>query len=95
MIYLFALVEPGIYLVLTKCVMAKDIKNWQDKQKCPADQRATMLDDLKQGLLPTGFELSYTEMVNETLALLSFNKVLEKAFSRLNVPKNALSSHSK
>ena len=95
MIYLFALVEPGIYLVLTKCVMAKDIKNWQDKQKCSADQRATMLDDLKQGLLPPGFELSYTEMVNETLALLSFNKVLEKAFSRLNVPKNALSSHSK
>lgn len=50
MLYLFAQVEPAYYLIMTKCVMPKDIKSFQDHAN---QQRAPVVESLKNSkLLP-------------------------------------------
>ena len=54
-----------------------------------------MMDDIKQGKLPTGFADRYVEEAHRTIELLSFNKVLDKAFSRVQAQKDALNTQSR
>lgn len=47
-----------------------------------------MIEDLKSGKLPVGFELRYIENANEVLDLLSFSRMIDRAL------KPSLASHS-
>lgn len=76
--------------MLTKCVVAKDIKHFQEKNKVSPEIRVVMFEDIKSGKLPAGFESKYVDLAQTMLDLLSFNRIIDRSFRAASLPGNKL-----
>ena len=77
MLYVFMQIEPACYLVITKCISPKEIKYFEERKK---DSSSEIVDDIKQGRLPAGYADRLNEVAIKMLELLSFNRIIERAF---------------
>lgn len=56
------------------------------------DQRVVMIEELKNGKLPAGFEQKYVEAANEVLDLLSFSRLIDRALKPPQSGTNTLTA---